>query len=174
MSTPEIPRGARVLETSLWLPRPLEEVFDFFADARNLQELTPPWLRFEIRTEGPIEMRPGALIDYRIRLHGVPLGWRTEIGAWEPPTRFVDQQLRGPYRLWHHEHRFEPDGDGTRVIDRVTYAAPGGALADRLLVRRDLERIFRHRHEQLRARFGGRDGARTPPILFGPAQGRAA
>lgn len=142
------------------LRRPLDEVFGFFADARNLEALTPPWLRFRILSEGDLEMREGALIDYRIRLHGIPIRWRTEIAAWEPPHRFVDQQLRGPYTLWHHEHRFEAiDAHTTRVLDRVDYAHWGGPLVERFFVRPDLERIFAYRAEQLAAHFGEVDGA---------------
>jgi ligand-binding SRPBCC domain-containing protein len=96
--------GLFTLETRLFLPRPLEIVFPFFADAGNLEILTPPWLRFEIVTPRPIAMRAGALIEYRLRLHGVPLRWQSEITAWEPPHRFVDEQRRGPYRAWIHEH----------------------------------------------------------------------
>ena len=144
-----------LLERAQTLPRPLEEVFAFFADARNLEALTPPWLKFRILTEGELPMHAGALIDYRIRLHGIPIRWRTEIAAWEPPRFFVDQQLRGPYSLWHHAHHFEAlDANTTRVIDRVDYAHWGGGLIERFFVRPELERIFAYRAEQLEARFG--------------------
>jgi ligand-binding SRPBCC domain-containing protein len=121
-----------------------ERAFAFFADAHNLEAITPPWLGFRITTPGTITMRPGALIDYRLKLHGIPLRWRTRIEAWEPPHRFVDVQLRGPYRLWEHTHTFEPDGDGVVISDHVRYRVPFERLARRL-VRRDLERIFDHR-----------------------------
>jgi ligand-binding SRPBCC domain-containing protein len=114
----------------LVLPVPIDEVFGFFAEARNLEKLTPPWLRFEVLTEGPITMAAGTLIDYRIHWRGVPLRWRTEIEAWEPPRRFVDRQIRGPYRLWRHEHLFINRGNGTSIIDRVEYAPFGGAFAE--------------------------------------------
>jgi len=150
-------------ESELWLPRPPEEVFPFFADASNLERLTPPFLRFRILTPRPIEMRPGALIDYRLRVHGVPLGWRTRIEAWEPPHRFVDLQLRGPYRLWHHTHTFEARDGGTLCRDVVRYAVRGGALVDRLFVRRDVARIFAYRAEVLRDLFGaGREPVASP------------
>jgi ligand-binding SRPBCC domain-containing protein len=136
-----------------WLPRPLAEVFPFFAAARNLGAITPPWLRFEVLTPEPIEMRVGALVDYRLRWHGLPLPWRTEISAWEPPHRFVDRQLRGPYRLWVHEHRFAERDGGTLVSDRVTYAVPGGALVERLFVRRDVAAIFAFRRAALERLF---------------------
>jgi hypothetical protein len=138
----------------LVVPAPLDGVFSFFSEARNLEKLTPPWLRFEILTEGPITMAPGAVIDYRIRWHGIPLSWRTEIEVWEPPHRFVDRQVRGPYRLWRHEHLFADRSDGTSVIDRVEYAPFGGAIAQRLAVARDVDRIFAYRHEVLGRSFG--------------------
>jgi ligand-binding SRPBCC domain-containing protein len=141
-------------QSELWLPRPIDEVFPFFADAFNLQALTPPWLQFEILTPPPIVMQVGTLIDYRLRLHGIPLRWRTRIAAWEPPHRFVDEQLRGPYRLWMHEHTFVPERGGTRVGDHVQYALWADALLHRWFVRPDIERIFRFRAEVLQRRFG--------------------
>lgn len=145
------------LEAELWLPVPRAEVFPFFADAGNLEQITPPWLNFEILTPRPIPMRPGTLIDYRIRLRGLPLKWRTEISVWEPPVRFVDRQLRGPYRQWIHEHIFEERDGGTLCIDKVNYAVLGGALIERLFVRRDVKRIFEHRTVALRNHFGVTD-----------------
>jgi ligand-binding SRPBCC domain-containing protein len=142
------------LRTRIRLPRPRSEVFGFFSDAANLQELTPPWLRFRVLTAQPIAMRKGALIDYRIRLHGLPVGWKTEITAWEPPSRFVDEQLRGPYRLWVHEHSFEEIEGGTLAGDFVRYSVPGGTLTNRLLVARDLRTVFRYRHRRLQEMFG--------------------
>lgn len=138
-----------VLERSQRLPLPVGEVFPFYADARNLEAITPPWLGFRVITPGTIEMRPGALIDYRLRLHGLPVRWRTRISEWVPGERFVDEQVRGPYRLWHHTHLFERDGEGTIIHDRVRYRLPFGplgAMAHLALVRRDLARIFEHRH----------------------------
>jgi ligand-binding SRPBCC domain-containing protein len=148
------------LRTGIRLPRPRPEVFAFFGDAGNLQAITPPWLHFHILTPMPVAMRAGTLLEYRIRLHGVPVRWRTEITAWSPPSRFVDEQRRGPYGLWVHEHTFTdlPDG-GTAVLDRVRYRVPGGplgALANRLLVARDLRAIFTFRAEALLRLFGGR------------------
>lgn len=137
----------------LWLPRPRGEVFAFFADAHNLQAITPPWLRFEVLTPAPILMGPGALIDYRIRLRGIPIGWRTEITEWVPNTRFVDVQLRGPYRLWHHTHLFEDRDGGTLCQDQVRYWPLGGALVNWLFVRRDVEQIFAFRAQRLSELF---------------------
>lgn len=143
------------LHTETDLPRPLEEVFAFFGDAGNLQKITPPWLHFRILTPLPLEMRPGALLDYRIGLHGLPLKWRSEITEWEPPHRFVDVQLRGPYRLWHHEHTFRPVQGGTRMVDHVRYAVWGGALVERLLVRRSVRAIFDYRGKVIARLLGG-------------------
>ena len=148
----------RRLHTEIWLPEPPERVFEFFGDAFNLDALTPPWLQFKVLTPAPIAMRVGTLIDYRIKIHGVPVRWRTEITAWQPPHRFVDEQRRGPYRLWQHEHLFRAERGGTTVIDHVAYAARFALLEPllyRWFVRRDVERIFAYRAEQLHARFGG-------------------
>jgi ligand-binding SRPBCC domain-containing protein len=145
-----MPRGY-LLTTRLFVARDLETTFAFFADAGNLQRLTPPWLDFQIVTPRPIPMHPGALIDYRIRVHGLPIQWRTEIADWSPPHRFADRQLRGPYRLWEHTHTFTPEAGGTVVEDVVRYRPIGGRLIHDLFVRRDLERIFTFRqHEILR------------------------
>lgn len=134
------------------------DVFPFFSEARNLERLTPDWLHFEVLTPAPVEMDAGTLIDYRLRLHGLPLRWRSEITAWEPPRRFVDRQAKGPYRLWEHEHRFEELGTGCRVVDRVRYAVPGGAGLERLvhrwIVGPDVERIFAYRRRHIREQFG--------------------
>ena len=131
------------------LPRPLEEVFPFFSNPRNLQTITPPWLDFEILSGEDLTMRVGLLIDYRLRVHGIPFKWQTEITAWDPPHRFVDEQRRGPYRLWIHEHTFEARGEETLVRDRVEYGVPGGWIVQRLFVGRDVERIFAFRREKL-------------------------
>lgn len=141
------------LQSKVCLPRPIDEVFRFFADAGNLNELTPPWLRFSVVTPPPVEMRVGAMIDYKLRIRGIPIHWRSEITAWEPPHRFVDEQRRGPYRLWIHEHRFEACGEGTRVIDDVRYAVPGGVIVHKFFVGPDLQRIFRYRRERLVEQF---------------------
>lgn len=139
--------GTQILERELFVPRPLSEVFAFFSDAHNLEQLTPSWLRFEILTPAPIPMRAGTLIDYRIKLYGVPMVWRTLISVWEPPHRFVDEQIRGPYSVWHHEHLFEERDGGTLIRDRVRYRAPFGMLSHPLFVRGQLDKIFSFRHE---------------------------
>lgn len=139
----------------LWLPRPRPEVFTFFADARNLEAITPPWVNFQVLTPGPITMEVGTLIDYRLRIHGFPFRWRTEITAWDPPFRFADTQLRGPYRRWVHTHIFEDSNGGTLCRDEVSYAVLGGALIERLFVRRDVERIFAFRQEAMHRLLGG-------------------
>jgi ligand-binding SRPBCC domain-containing protein len=137
------------LERTQRLPGPPAEVFPFFGSARNLEAITPPWLRFRVITPEPLAMGPGTLIEYRLRLHGVPLRWLTRIETWEPGVRFVDRQVRGPYRIWHHTHAFAPDPDagGTLMTDTVRYALPlgvAGALA-RPWVARDLRAIFDYR-----------------------------
>lgn len=136
------------LEREQLVKRPRKDVFDFFARAENLERITPPWLSFRLLTPGPIDMSPGTLIDYRLRLHGLPLRWTSRIEDWEEEHRFVDAQLHGPYRSWRHLHEFEPVGAGTRVRDRVEYALPLGRWGDVLgmpLVRRDLGLIFDYR-----------------------------
>ena len=140
-------------QTELWLPLPPEELFPFFADAANLDALTPPWLHFKILTPLPIAMRAGALIDYKLRVRGVPVRWRTHISAWQPPHRFVDEQIRGPYRQWIHEHTFEPRDGGTLARDMVRYAVPFDFLANRWLVRPDVKKIFAYRTQELSNRF---------------------
>ncbi len=147
------------LQVELWLPRARSEVFRFFADAGNLQTITPPGLKFEVLTPAPVVLRPGTLIDYRITVHGLPIRWRTEIAEWDPPHQFVDVQLRGPYTLWRHTHTFEESDGGTLCRDRVRYRPRGGALVHWLFVRRDVERIFQYRQQRLQALFGATTNA---------------
>ena len=144
----------REFQCELWLPLPPAELFPFFADAGNLDAITPPWLNFHIVTPRPIEMRPGALIDYQLRVRGLPLRWRTLIKEWQPPFRFVDEQLRGPYRQWLHTHTFETRDGGTLARDVVHYAVPFDFVAHPLFVRRDIEKIFSFRQQALREKFG--------------------
>lgn len=142
------------LHSCVTLPLPLAEVFPFFSEARNLERLTPPWLKFEVLTPPPIQMGNGTRIDYRLRLRGVPLRWQSEITCWDPPARFVDEQRRGPYRLWRHQHLFVADGENTIAEDKVEYAVLGGSLVDRLFVRPDLEKVFAYRRAKLVEIFG--------------------
>ena len=141
------------LTNELWLPHQPQDVFPFFADAFNLERLTPPSLGFQVLTPPPIEMKVGTLIDYRVRLRGVPMRWQSEITEWEPPHRFVDEQLRGPYRLWVHEHTFTAQDGGTIAKDTVRYAVLGGAIVQRLFVASELKRIFQYRNAALNDHF---------------------
>jgi ligand-binding SRPBCC domain-containing protein len=153
-----------------FLEHPLEEVFAFHADAANLERITPPWLGFRILTPMPLEMRAGARIDYRIRLRGLPVTWRTEIVAWDPPRTFTDVQRRGPYRRWEHTHTFIAVPGGTLISDVVHYELPAGTLGERLLrwfVAREISRIFEYRGAALTEVFGavsspGTAGSRAP------------
>jgi ligand-binding SRPBCC domain-containing protein len=140
------------LESDLWLPRPLDDVFAFFSDAANLEALTPPSLQFRILTPQPVAMRQGTLIDYRIRIHGIPIAWQSEISVWEPPHRFVDVQRRGPYRRWEHTHGFAAVNGGTRVTDSVDFEVPFAFVAGRF-VRREVEKIFAFRRKTLLTLF---------------------
>ena len=143
------------LTNELWLPQPPAEIFPFFADASNLERLTPPSLRFRILTPPPIEMAVGTLIDYRIRLRGIPMRWQSEITEWQPPHRFVDEQRRGPYRKWIHEHTFTSQDGGTLARDIVQYAVLGGSIIQRLFVAPELRRIFDYRNATLENYFSG-------------------
>jgi ligand-binding SRPBCC domain-containing protein len=138
-----------------------EEVFPFFAEARNLEAITPDWLGFEVVTPGPVGMGAGTLIQYRLKLHGIGVDWLTSIQAWEPPVRFVDVQVRGPYRLWHHTHEFRAQGDNTVMTDHVRYAIGwgfAGEVAARAFVHRDVAAIFEHRAQAVPALLARRDG----------------
>jgi ligand-binding SRPBCC domain-containing protein len=150
-----------VLEREQRLALPPAEVFGFFADARNLEQITPPWLRFRVLGVDPPEVGPGTLIRYRLRVRGVPIRWLTRIEEWQPSERFADLQLRGPYRHWRHVHEFEDDGaGGTLMRDTVRYAmraGPVGELVHRAVVASDLERIFDHRRERIESVFAARE-----------------
>ncbi|HXH87399.1 MAG TPA: SRPBCC family protein [Gaiellaceae bacterium] len=135
------------------VPRGLGETFAFFADPRNLEAITPPWLNFRI-LEAPERLERGSFLRYRLRLYGIPLRWLTEIEAWQPPRGFTDRQLRGPYRLWVHTHRFTAVEDGTEIYDNVRYRVPGGRLAPTRIVRGLVEEIFDYREARLRELLG--------------------
>ncbi len=130
------------------------DLFDFFGDAYQLERITPPWLNFQILTPAPIDIQQGCLIDYRLKLRGIPIRWQTEISTWEPPFSFTDRQTTGPYRLWEHFHMFEDISGGTNVIDEVHYRVPGGFLVHFLVVKRDLKKIFAYRRQQMFEIFG--------------------
>jgi ligand-binding SRPBCC domain-containing protein len=142
------------LYRSIKVPNPLHEVFNFFSKAENLQKLTPPWVHFEILSPLPIRMEAGRVIDYRIKLRILPMTWKSEITLWEPPHRFVDEQLKGPYRRWVHEHRFQESDGATLIEDDVSYAVWGGSLVQKLFVRSELEKIFNYRYEVIESLFG--------------------
>lgn len=150
--SPTDPSGYR-LTTELLVAEPRGQVFDFFADAFQLETITPPSLRFSVCTPRPLEMRSGVLIDYKLRLHGWPIRWRSKISNWKPPYQFVDEQLKGPYRYWHHLHTFDDVDGGTLVRDIVHYAIPLGFIMHPLLVRRDLTTIFEYRRKTMSTRF---------------------
>jgi ligand-binding SRPBCC domain-containing protein len=140
------------LRAETWVAARRDDLFPFFADAANLQALTPPWLHFSIQTPGPIPMRAGTRIEYRIRVHGLPMRWESVIAAWEPPQLFVDEQRRGPYKRWVHTHRFFDERGGTRLIDEVNFEVVAGWLVAPF-VTRDLRKIFLYRHHALHQIF---------------------
>ena len=147
LSAPE-----RIFESSQFIPRPIGEVFSFFSNAQNLERLTPSFLRFKILYQSTEKIQAGTIFDYRLRIHGLPIKWRTEILEWEENKRFVDNQVYGPYTKWHHTHTFAEKDGGTFMTDRVIYKVPLGWLGDRLLgsmVRRDIQSIFDYRRQQI-------------------------
>jgi ligand-binding SRPBCC domain-containing protein len=163
------------LERAQLIPREREQIFAFFAEAANLERLTPDFLNFRILTLLPIDLQPGTLIDYRLKLYGFPFTWCTRIETFDPPQSFTDIQLQGPYRRWHHLHEFFAVAGGTLVVDRVLYELPFGilgTLAHGLFVRRMLDHIFDYRRECLQALFPPRETSahdphrtlHTPPI----------
>ncbi len=155
------PRGSLfMLQRELVVAASRDEVFSFFSDAQNLDRITPSFLRFRVLSPRPVAMQVGTRIEYALRVHGIPLRWTSEITVWDPPLRFVDVQLRGPYRWWHHEHRFEDVGNSTNVIDEVVYAPRGGRLVHALFVKRDLDRIFDFRQQTLAEVFASDRGGR--------------
>ena len=148
-----------ILRRELWVDRPIDEVFAFFADAHNLEKITPPWVGFKILSMSTASIEAGTIIRYRLRLHGIPVHWRTNICEWNPPYFFVDEQTRGPYKKWRHTHKFEAHGSRTKMMDEVQYSLPFGILgriAHSLKVRKDVSRIFDYRRERIDGLFGQR------------------
>ena len=145
--------GSYRLASVFALLQPIDLVFSFFSDAHNLEKLTPPWLKFRVLTPAPIPIERGTTIDYRLRIHGIPIRWTSQIDVWEPPHRFADRQLRGPYRRWDHEHTFDEADGGTLVGDRVEFEVPGGRLLGQL-ASADVRRIFAYRRKRLSELFG--------------------
>jgi uncharacterized protein len=144
------------LRREQWIPRPIEEVFAFFADAHNLEEITPPWLGFHILSTDSETVTEGTSIRYRLKLHGIPIHWKTEIRQWKAPHRFVDVQRSGPYRLWHHTHLFEAHEDRTKMIDVVRYTLPLGFLGriiHAVKVKSDVCKIFDYRRQRIQQLF---------------------
>lgn len=146
----------RILTSEVTIYRPVDEVFGFFAEAENLNIITPPYLHFNILTPLPIEMKKGSLIDYRIKLGGIKFKWKTEITLWNPPFAFTDTQIKGPYRIWIHEHTFESYQGKTIVKDKVTYLPPGliaEPLINSLFVKQRLDKIFDFRRQKISEYF---------------------
>ena len=165
MAILSLPKQSRLSDTSAvihsidaeqWVPRPIDEVFVFFSDAFNLESITPPRVHFHVITSRPIELKSGALINYKMRLNGIPLKWTTRIETWDPPHEFSDIQLSGPYKLWSHTHTFSTKNGGTTMTDHVDYELPLGPLGElvhKAWVRRDVESIFAYREKIIRERF---------------------
>lgn len=143
-----------ILESEILLPKPIDEVFAFFSDAKNLEILTPPFLKFQVLEPEKISMQKGTLINYKLKLWGVPFSWTSEISTWTPPNSFTDEQLKGPYRYWIHEHKFEAQGESTLVKDYVRYSVYGGILIELLFVRPSLKKIFQFRADKMFQLFG--------------------
>lgn len=156
------------LRCEMLVRRPISEVFPFFEDAHNLARITPGWLKFSVVTPDPLAMRAGLEIEYKIRLLGVPMDWKSVISKYQPPFHFVDEQLTGPYRYWHHSHEFHPEANGTRVIDSVDYALaldPLSRIAHALMVRPQLHAIFRYRQAALGQIFPGQTESVLEPVI---------
>jgi len=149
-----------VLRREQWIERPIDEVFAFFADAHNLEQITPPWVGFKILSMSTESIEEGTIIRYRLRLHGIPVHWQTNICQWNPPLSFVDEQTSGPYKKWRHTHTFEAHGSRTRMTDEVQYSLPFGILG-RIVhlfkVRHDVVRIFDYRRQRIDCLFGRRE-----------------
>jgi uncharacterized protein (TIGR01777 family) len=151
------PQTAHQLEAVQWVPRPIDEIFQFFCDEKNLELITPNFLNFKVLGKDSAEIGEGTKIKYQLKLHGIPIGWESEITQWDPPHQFVDRQLKGPYKTWHHTHYFESMCGGTLMGDKVRYElnfGPLGRAVQMAWVKGDVEKIFRHRQEVIQHRFG--------------------
>jgi uncharacterized protein len=149
-------QGYQVYEADQWVQRPIESVFEFFSAAENLERITPPWLNFHVVGKSTTSIQNGTLIDYNLKIKGVPVRWQSRIEQWEPPHKFVDTQIRGPYKYWHHLHTFETVRNGTWLHDRVHYRVPMGGLGQAVLgwqIRKDVETIFSFRTKTIREMF---------------------
>ena len=142
-----------VLERQLVFDQPIDVVFSFFSDASNLEVLTPPWLNFNILTVLPIKMKTGTQINYKLKLHGIPIKWQSDITKWDPPNKFVDEQTKGPYTKWVHIHKFTETPQGILIKDRVEYQVPGGFVSNFLYVRNQLNQIFDYRQNKMQEFF---------------------
>lgn len=140
------------LRRSLWVPQPIDKVFHFFSDVHNLDQITPHWLHFS-SSSIPRVMREGVKILHEMKIKGFKVKWVSEIMHWDPPYGFIDEQRRGPYRYWRHEHYFREEKGGTVCEDSVKYAVPGGSLVNRFFIAPDLKKIFDYRQEKLRKIF---------------------
>jgi ligand-binding SRPBCC domain-containing protein len=142
----------QVFATEQRVPVPRADAFAFFSTPTNLEAITPPWLRFRIVDQSTPEVREGTELIYRLRIHGLPVTWRSRIDEWRPNERFVDVQRNGPYALWHHTHTFQDCGDGTLIRDRVLYRLPLGRLGQWLggrFVASDVRKIFEYREAKI-------------------------
>jgi ligand-binding SRPBCC domain-containing protein len=163
------------MQLEQWVAKPLDRVFPFFSQPENLALITPPDLGFRLLTPQPVNMEKGRVIDYTIRVLGLPTRWRTLITRYEPPLCFVDEQINGPYSFWHHLHRFERRHDGTLLLDELSYAlpvvlmGPARELVHTLYVRPALERIFGYRRRMFADLFGGVETVGAPPSARAPA-----
>jgi ligand-binding SRPBCC domain-containing protein len=146
----------RIFEDEFLVDVSIDQVFDFFSKAENLEKITPPFLKFKIMTKKPINLKQGTIIDYKLNLRKVPFKWKTKITAWDPPYKFEDTQVKGPYKQWIHTHTFKQTEIGTMIKDRIEYRSPGWIfepIINKLFVRPDIEKIFKYRREQFQRYF---------------------
>ena len=144
----------RTLTRSLWIPRPIKEVFTFFADVSQLQRVTPSWMHFRVEGYVPSSLTEGTIVNFRLKLRGIPFRWTSIISLWDPPHGFVDEQLYGPFKLWKHQHKFSLENGGTRVEDVVTYRTPIGGIIEKFVIRPDLNKIFDYRERRITQLLG--------------------